>query len=240
MRGKINALETLIGQSSRIVFFGGAGVSTESGLKDFRSGDGVFQALKRFGREPEVLLSYTYFLENPDVFYTYYRTMLIDPTAKPNAAHRALAALEAREKLAAIITQNIDGLHQMAGSRRVLELHGSLHRNYCMACKAQYPLSAVLEGEGAPRCACGGVIRPDIVFYGEYLDETVMQEAITQVRNADMLIVGGTSLTVYPAAGMLEYYRGDRLVLINKAQTPADARAALAIHAPIGEVLGAL
>lgn len=235
---KIDALKALIEKSDNIVFYGGAGVSTESGLKDFRSERGIYAALERYGHPPETLLHRDFFRDHPDIFYKYYRDLMVAPNAAPNAAHRALAELERQGKLKAVITQNIDGLHQMAGSKTVLELHGSMHRNYCVKCKKQYPLSAVMEADGVPLCSCGGTIRPDIVLYGEFLDERTLQEAAHFVEEASLMIVGGTSLQVYPAAGFVRQFSGDTLVIINKTPTDADARASLVIHAPIGSVLG--
>ena len=239
-RERLTVLRDMIDKSNRIVFFGGAGVSTESGIPDFRSKDGVFRAIEEFGYPPDQLLSYDFFTENPEAFYSYYRTYLVTPGAKPNPAHLALARLEARGKLTAVVTQNIDGLHQLAGSRSVLELHGSMLRNYCMDCRKPHTLEDVLaDWMGVPRCACGGIIRPDVVMYGEQLDDSVVETAIRHILEADMLIVGGTSLAVQPAAGLIEYFRRDRLVLINKTPTHYDHTAALVIHDAIGEVLGA-
>lgn len=234
----IARLQALVDQSRRIVFFGGAGVSTESGLPDFRSTDGIYS--QKYDNPPETILSHRFFQQRPEVFFQFYREKLVFPDAHPNAAHRKLAELEAAGRLSAIITQNIDGLHQMAGSRNVIELHGSLLRNYCQACCRSYTLTDMLAGDGVPHCACGGRIRPDVVLYGESLDLAVVEQASDALEQADMLIVGGTSLVVYPAAGMVDLYRGDRLVLINKQANPLDARALIAIHAPIGEVLDAI
>ncbi len=233
-------LQQWIGESSRIVFFGGAGVSTESGIPDFRGENGIFSALKKYRREPETLLSLSFFKLRPDVFYEYYRENILATWAEPNPAHLTLAAMEAKGKLSAVITQNVDGLHQKAGSRRVLELHGSVYRNYCMKCGKRYGVEKILETEGVPRCECGGIIRPDVVLYQEMLPEDVFREAEREISEASMLIVGGTSLSVYPAADLLHYYRGRRLVLINKSRTPFDDRADLVIHEPIGQVLGEL
>ncbi|MDR1620464.1 MAG: NAD-dependent protein deacylase [Clostridiales bacterium] len=242
---QIDTLKALITNARRVVFFGGAGVSTESGIPDFRSEDGVFKALSRYGRSPEELLSIGFFRREPHTFYTYYKELLASPNANPNAAHLALSKLEQQGKLTAVITQNIDGLHQLAGSKTVLELHGSMLRNYCMACGRRYTLRYVLDALGAagaagvPRCVCGGMIRPDIVMYGEQLDDAVIEAAVSHISAADLLIVGGTSLVVYPAAGLLRYFSGDNLVVINKSDTAVDEQAALCIHAPIGETLGA-
>jgi len=237
---KLAALRGMIDKSDRIVFFGGAGVSTESGIPDFRSEDGVFRAMQAYGYPPETLLSHDFFLANPEVFYEYYNAFLILPDVRPNAAHRALARLEAAGKLTAVVTQNIDGLHQLAGSQNVLELHGSTQRNFCMTCQRRYALADIAPGgTPVPRCACGGIIRPDVVLYGEMLDDDVVSAAVRHIRAADMLIVGGTSLVVQPAASLLSYFRGDRLVLINKSETPYDRMAALVINDAIGAVLGA-
>ena len=234
---QIAALRERIEQSTRIVFFGGAGVSTESGIPDFRSSDGVFKAIEAFGYPPETLLSHDFFLREPETFYRYYRKFLLAPDAKPNDAHYALAQLEAQGKLSAVVTQNIDNLHQAAGSKHVLELHGSVYRNYCMRCRKFYSLSDILAMDNVPRCACGGMIKPDVVLYGEGLDESVIAESIAEISRADMLIIGGTSLVVYPAAGLADYFRGENLVVINLSKTGRDSRAALTIGAPIGQVL---
>lgn len=239
MQEQIAQLRQLIANSARIVFLGGAGVSTESGIPDFRGERGVFKAMEQFGRQPEELLHIDFFRRNPETFYAYYKGLLLCPDAAPNPAHQALARLEGEGKLSAVITQNIDGLHQLAGSRTVLELHGSMLRNYCTRCKQQYDLQYILAANGVPQCGCGGIIRPDVVLYGEFLDESLLACAISHIRKADLLIVGGTSLVVYPAAGLLSYFKGSHLVLINKSATSHDHEAALVIHAPIGEVLGA-
>ena len=228
-------LEQLIAQSSRIVFFGGAGVSTESGIPDFRSVDGLYH--QQYAYPPETILSHSFFVQKPEEFYRFYRQKLLIKGAQPNPAHRRLARLEAEGKLTAVITQNIDGLHQAAGSKNVLELHGSTLRNYCTACGKFYPASAIAAAEGIPRCSCGGVIKPDVVLYEEGLDGETLNAAVRALAAADLLIVGGTSLAVYPAAGLLRYYGGRELVVINKTATPADARASLVIHAPIGQTL---
>lgn len=232
----------MLRESSRMVFFGGAGVSTESGIPDFRSEDGSFQALKAYGHPPEVLLSRSFFQRNPQVFFQYHKTMLAAQNSGPNAAHLALARLEELGKVSAVITQNIDGLHQMAGSKRVLELHGSMQNNYCLQCGATYSLAYLLapdhQDEGQiPRCeACGGMVRPDVVLYEEALDEAVLRQAAEAISQADLLVVGGTSLVVYPAAGMLEYFQEGKLVLLNRTPTPYDSRADLTIRQPIGQV----
>ena len=232
----INRLRAMLGEASRIAFLGGAGVSTESGIPDFRSEKGIFAAIEQYGFPPEILLSHDYFIAHTDTFYEYYRAMLLYPNARPNKAHEALAGLERQGKLTAVITQNIDGLHQLAGSRTVLELHGSVYRNYCMKCRKPYSLEELLARQGVPKCDCGGTIRPDVVLYGEDLDYDLLDTAVDHVRHSQLLIVGGTSLSVYPAAGLVRYVRGP-VVLINKSETPMDSSAALVIHAPIGEVL---
>jgi len=233
---EITKLSEWINSSSRTVFLGGAGVSTESGIPDFRSENGIFKALEKYGRSPETLLSHTYFELRPDIFYRYYRENLLVTDAEPNPAHYGLAKLEERGKLSAVITQNIDGLHQKAGSRHVLELHGSIWRNYCVKCKKAYGIDAIRNSSEVPRCECGGMIRPDVVLYEEPLPWDVFEEAEREVREASLLIVGGTSLSVYPAAGLLEYFRGDHLVLINRSVTAYDSMADLVIREPIGEV----
>ena len=236
----LEKLRALIEQSKRIVFFGGAGVSTESGIPDFRSDQGVFKAMQKFGHSPEELLSIGFFRRNPAVFYDYYKSLMVCPDAKPNAAHLALARLEQAGKLTAVVTQNIDGLHQLAGSKTVLELHGSMLRNFCCDCRRSYGMDEILVQEGVPHCTCGGLLRPDIVMYGEQLDDDVVTTAIRHIRAADLLLVGGTSLVVYPAAGLISYFGGDNLVLINKSETSYDSRAGLVIHEAIGHVLGAV
>ncbi len=233
-------LSDWISESPRTVFFGGAGVSTESGIPDFRSENGIFKALEKYGRSPETLLSHTYFSLRPDVFFEYYRENLLVTDVQPNPAHLLLAQLEQKGKLSAVITQNIDGLHQKAGSKNVLELHGSIYRNYCMKCGKKYGIEMIQESEGIPRCSCGGIIRPDVVLYEENLPEGVFEQAIEEVRNAALLIIGGTSLAVYPAAGLLRYFHGSHLVLINKSETPYDSMADLIIREPIGKVFSEL
>lgn len=232
-------LATVIADSKRIVFFGGAGASTESGIPDFRSGDGLYSRATRTRHAPEEVLSHSFFVRHPDEFYAYYRAHLLYPDAQPNAAHRALARLEARGTLSAVITQNIDGLHQAAGSRRVLELHGSVHRNSCQRCGRSFDLAVILSAVGVPRCECSGIIKPDVVLYEEALDFAVMDAAVAELAAADTLIVGGTSLVVYPAAGLVRAFTGSELVLINKEATPYDRQATLVIRRPIGEALGA-
>lgn len=226
----------MVDGARRIAFFGGAGVSTESGIPDFRSTDGLYS--QSYDYPPEVILSRTFFDNNPAVFYRFYREKMLFLSAQPNDAHRKLAQLEEAGRLTAVITQNIDNLHQKAGSKNVLELHGSVWRNYCMRCKKPYPVEAVLQAEGVPRCECGGIIRPDVVLYEEALDTGVMEAAVRAVSQADLLIVGGTSLVVWPAAGLIRYFSGDSLVLINKGETPYDDRADLLIRAPIAKTLG--
>ncbi|HIU01690.1 MAG TPA: NAD-dependent protein deacylase [Candidatus Onthocola gallistercoris] len=232
-------LREMLRTSENIVFFGGAGVSTESGIPDFRSEQGIYRTVTRYGCPPEQILSHTFFRSHTDIFYDFYRSTMIYPEAKPNKAHKALARLEEEGRLKAVVTQNIDGLHQAAGSRRVYELHGSIHRNYCMKCGKFFPLDHILQTQGIPKCdACGGIIKPDVVLYEESLDERTMIGSISAIQKADVLIIGGTSLNVYPAAGFIQYYRGDKLVLINKSETPYDGRADVLIHDSIGEVLG--
>jgi len=234
----MSALRDVVDRSSRIVFFGGAGVSTESGIPDFRSAEGLYRRESGTRVPPEEVLGHRFFMRHPDEFYAYYKANLVHADAQPNAAHRGLASLERAGKLSAVITQNIDGLHQAAGSRRVLELHGSVHRNYCMECGKRFGLDAILAADDVPRCECGGVIRPDVVLYEEMLDERVMDEAIDELSRADTVIVGGTSLAVYPAAGLLQAFRGDNLVLINRDPTPYDRHATLVIPESIGATLG--
>ena len=234
----MNEIETLhqwMQESERVVFFGGAGVSTESGIPDFLSTDGLYN--QQYDYPPEQILSHTFFMRWPEEFFRFYRDKMLAPSAKPNKAHRALAKLEEQGKLTAVITQNIDGLHQMAGSKKVLELHGSVHRNYCMRCHKFHSMEEILHSEGVPRCSCGGIIKPDVVLYEEGLDQQILQESVDQIRRADMLIIGGTSLTVYPAAGLLDYYTGNRLVLINKTATARDGLANLVINESIGKAL---
>ena len=229
-------LKSWIEESGNIVFFGGAGVSTESGIPDFRSQDGLYH--QQYDYPPEEILSHSFYMKNPEEFYRFYRNKMLAPGAKPNKAHLALAKLEREGRLKAVITQNIDGLHQAAGSREVLELHGSVHRNHCLRCGKFYGLEAIENSSGIPRCSCGGMIKPDVVLYEEGLDMDVMNRAVKYISRADELIVGGTSLTVYPAAGLIDYYRGHKLVLINRDATALDSRADLVISGKIGEVLG--
>lgn len=232
----IEQLQQLISDSSNIVFFGGAGVSTESGIPDFRSVDGLYQ--QQYKYPPEVMLSHTFYVEHTAEFFDFYRKKLVFPGAKPNSAHHKLAELERAGKLKAIITQNIDGLHQAAGSKMVLELHGSIKRNYCEHCRKFYDEDFVLHSEGIPRCSCGGIVKPDVVLYEEGLESRTISQAISYIAKADVLIVGGTSLVVYPAAGLIDYYRGNKLVLINRDATRSDSRARLLVQGNIGEVLG--
>ncbi len=235
------AVETLrqwVEQSNSIVFFGGAGVSTESGIPDFRSVDGLYN--QKWAYPPETILSHSFFERDPAEFYRFYREKLVVKDAKPNAAHLWLARMEKEGKLKAVLTQNIDGLHQAAGSREVLELHGSTLRCYCSRCRKPYPPSFINEGTGIPRCDCGGIVRPDVVLYEEPLDEDILERSIQHLLSADMLIVGGTSLAVYPAAGLINYYRGHRLVLVNRGVTPRDNEADLLVRGNIGEVFSQL
>ncbi len=228
-------LSEWIESSSNIVFFGGAGVSTESKIPDFRSLDGLYH--QEYDYPPETILSHTFFMRETEEFFRFYRSKMLFPDAEPNNAHKALANLERAGKLRAVITQNIDGLHQKAGSREVLELHGSVLRNYCMHCGSPYSLEDIMAQTGIPKCECGGTIKPDVVLYEEGLDTYTMEKAVSYIRNAELLMIGGTSLAVYPAAGLIDYYRGDKLVLINKDKTSRDSQADLVLHDPIGEVL---
>lgn len=229
-------LQEIIDDSKRIVFFGGAGASTESGIPDFRSADGLYS--QKYKYPPETIVSHTFFVRNTEEFYRFYRDRMIFPDAKPNAAHIKLAELEAAGKLSSVITQNIDGLHQAAGSKKVIELHGSVHRNYCTKCGKFYPLSAVTESSGVPKCDCGGIIKPDVVLYEESLNEEDIENAVMEISRADTLIIGGTSLVVYPAAGMVRYFQGKHLVVINKSEISADKGAELVINDSLGKVLG--
>ena len=236
MDEKIQKLKEIIDGSDNIVFFGGAGVSTESGVPDFRSVDGLYN--QEYDYPPETILSHTFYRRNPEEFYRFYHNKMLFPDAKPNAAHKALAKLEKKGKLKAVVTQNIDGLHQAAGSETVYELHGSVHRNYCESCGKFYALKDIMAQKGVPKCSCGGIIKPDVVLYEEGLDQNTIRKSIEAISNADVLIIGGTSLAVYPAAGLIDYYRGNKLVLINKSSTPKDSRADLIINDAIGKVLG--
>lgn len=230
-------LQEIIDDSRKIVFFGGAGVSTESGIPDFRSVDGLYNQQYKF--PPEMIISHSFFVQNPEEFYRFYRDRMIFPNALPNAAHKKLAEWEKRGILSAVVTQNIDGLHQLAGSKNVIELHGSVHRNYCTKCGKFYPLSAVTETDGVPRCECGGVIKPDVVLYEESLKSEDIENAVLEISSADTLIIGGTSLVVYPAAGLVRYFNGKHLVVINKSGINA-GNAELVINDSIGKVLGGL
>ena len=234
---KINQLQEIINSSDNIVFFGGAGVSTESGIPDFRSESGIFKSLKKYGASPEQLVSHSYYIDHTEEFYNYYKENLVFTDAEPNPAHIKLAELEKAGKLKTVITQNIDGLHQKAGSKKVLELHGSIHRNYCQICNKEYGLDYIMEKDGIPRCECGGIIKPDVVLYEEPLNDFVLNTAVHYISDAETLIIGGTSLVVYPAAGLINYFNGSKLVLINKSQTPYDNLASLVINEAIGETL---
>ncbi len=231
-------LQEIISESSNIVFFGGAGVSTESGIPDFRSVDGLYN--QKYDYPPETILSHTFFMRSPEEFFRFYHDKMLCLDAEPNAAHRKLAELEEKGKLKAVITQNIDGLHQKAGSRRVLELHGSVHRNYCQRCGAFYDAQYMKEAQGVPRCSCGGIIKPDVVLYEESLDQKTMRDSVDYISKAEVLIIGGTSLAVYPAAGLIDYFNGKHVVVINKSSTPRDRFADLLIQGSIGEILGAV
>lgn len=228
-------LQSVIDEGRRIVFFGGAGVSTESGIPDFRSADGLYNQKYKF--PPDRIISHSFFMSQPEEFYRFYRDRMIFPDAKPNAAHLKLAELERAGKLAAVITQNIDGLHTAAGSRNVIELHGSVHRNHCMKCGKSYGLDFIANSEGIPRCECGGIVKPDVVLYEEGLDENDINRAINAIAEADVLIIGGTSLVVQPAAGLIRFFNGRRLVVINKTPTSADDEADIVIKGNIGETL---
>ena len=238
MTDQVRKLKDLVDGSDNIVFFGGAGVSTESGIPDFRSTGGLYHQQWKY--PPEVILSHRFYESNPEEFFRFYRAKMLAPDAKPNAAHRKLAAWEAAGKLKAVITQNIDGLHQAAGSSNVLELHGSVHRNHCEKCGKFYGLDYILSTEGVPRCACGGIVKPDVVLYEEGLDPQTLENSVRALADADMLIIGGTSLNVYPAAGLIRYYRGHKLVLINRSPVARDLAADLVITDPIGETLAEL
>ena len=238
MNDAIQTLREWVAASDNIVFFGGAGVSTESGIPDFRSVDGLYN--QHYKYPPETILSHTFFMSQTEEFYRFYRDKMLAPWAKPNAAHLKLAEWEKQGKLRAIVTQNIDGLHQAAGSKCVYELHGSVLRNFCMRCHKPFPFEDILNGTGVPKCDCGGTIKPDVVLYEEGLDSDCINGSVRAIQKADILIIGGTSLTVYPAAGLINYYRGNKLVLVNKTATPADRNADLVIHGPIGEVFSQL
>ena len=235
---KLEAFIEAVKNARRMVFFGGAGVSTESGIPDFRSVDGLYH--QRYDEPPETILSATYFARKPEKFYDFYRDKMLPLEAEPNVTHRVLAKLEAQGKLSAVVTQNIDGLHQKAGSKRVYELHGSVLRNHCTRCGRFYPAEFIRDSQGVPLCDCGGIIKPDVVLYEEALDDAVVTGAVKAIREADLLVVGGTSLVVYPAAGLLRYFRGDKLVLVNRDETPYDSQADLVIHDSLGKVFSAL
>ena len=238
MTNEVKKLKELIEGTDNIVFFGGAGVSTESGIPDFRSTDGLYHQEWKY--PPEVILSHTFYESNPAEFFRFYRAKMLSPDAKPNAAHLKLAEWEAQGKLRAIVTQNIDNLHQLAGSRRVYELHGSVHRNYCEKCGKFHGFDFILHSTGVPKCECGGTVKPDVVLYEEGLDQATIQGAVRAIAEADVLIIGGTSLNVYPAAGLINYYRGNKLVLVNKSAVARDLTAGLVIRDPIGEVFSQL
>lgn len=244
----MSKLKDMVDSSSNIVFFGGAGVSTESGIPDFRSESGLYKAKQEYGKSPEEIISHSSFMADPDLFFRYYKENMLYQDAKPNDAHKALAKLEKEGKVKAVVTQNIDGLHQMAGSKNVFEVHGSVHRNYCLKCGAKYDLEYIMDPKNCidnnkkqtaiPWCEkCGGMVRPDVVLYEEALDDATVSGAVQAISEADTMIVGGTSLVVYPAASFLNYFRGDDIVLINKSETGFDGRASLVIHEPIGEVM---
>ena len=235
---KIETLKQWISESKRIVFFGGAGVSTESGIKDFRSVDGLYN--EKFDYPPEQIISHSFFLKNPEYFYRFYREKMLPLGFEPNITHKVLARWEEEGRLSAVVTQNIDGLHQKAGSKRVYELHGSVLRNYCQRCRKFYSAEFVKESEGVPRCDCGGIVKPDVVLYEEGLDQKTLENAVMAIYDADMLIVAGTSLTVYPAASLVRYYQGNRLVLINRDKTPYDRYANLVFHESLGTIFGQL
>ena len=234
----LQQLKTWINSSSRIVFFGGAGVSTESGIPDFRSVDGLYS--QKFDYPPETIISHSFYLRDPEYFFRFYREKMLPLGFEPNVTHKVLARLEAEDKLSAVITQNIDGLHQKAGSKNVLELHGSVLRNYCVKCGKFHEAEFLRDTLGVPRCACGGIVKPDVVLYEESLNGDTLEKSISAIADADLLIVAGTSLTVYPAAGLVRYYRGNRLVLINRDETPYDCYANLVIHDSLGNVFSKL
>lgn len=235
---RIGRLKRMIAESDKIVFFGGAGVSTESGIPDFRSVDGLYN--QKYKYPPETIISHSFYRRYPEEFFRFYKDKMIFTEARPNAAHQKLAELEKEGKLKAVITQNIDGLHQMAGSQKVIELHGSIHRNYCEKCHKFYDLQYIVQSEGVPVCSCGGTIKPDVVLYEEALKEDDMEQAVRLISDADLLIIGGTSLVVYPAAGLIRYFRGRHLVVINMSPTQTDSRADLLIPEKIGKVLAAV
>lgn len=231
-------LKEWIRSSNQIVFFGGAGVSTESGIPDFRSTDGLYN--QQYEYPPETIISHSFYLRNPEYFFQFYRNKMLPLGFEPNVTHKKLALWEQEGKLTAVITQNIDGLHQKAGSKRVYELHGSVLRNYCTRCRRFYSAEFIRDTDGVPQCSCGGIVKPDVVLYEESLDNSIIQKSVEAIANADMLIVAGTSLTVYPAAGLIRYYRGNKLVLINREETPYDIYADLVLHDSLGNVFGQL
>ncbi|MBQ9842669.1 MAG: NAD-dependent protein deacylase [Oscillospiraceae bacterium] len=231
---KIHQLKQWLSESRSIVFFGGAGVSTESGIPDFRSVDGLYR--QRFEYPPETIISHSFYLRNPEYFFRFYREKMLPLGFEPNVTHKVLARWEQEGKLLAVVTQNIDGLHQKAGSQRVYELHGSVLRNYCTVCGKFHSAEFVKEAAGVPRCSCGGIVKPDVVLYEEQLDGNTIENSVAAIAQADLLIVAGTSLTVYPAAGLIDYYRGNRLVLINRDETPYDSRANLVLHRSLGDI----
>lgn len=235
---KLDVLKKWVEESNRIVFFGGAGVSTESGIPDFRSVDGLYS--QHFDYPPETIISHTFYERRPDYFFRFYREKMLPLGFEPNVTHKVLARWETEGKLAAVVTQNIDGLHQKAGSKRVYELHGSVLRNYCTRCRKFYPAEYIRDARGVPKCSCGGTVKPDVVLYEESLDQDTIEKSVMVIRNADLLIVAGTSLTVYPAAGLINYYRGNRLVLINRDETPYDSQADLVFHESLGNIFGEL
>ena len=234
MTKEVKELQEAIDRYDNIVFFGGAGVSTESGIPDFRSVDGLYN--QQYDYPPETIISHSFYKRNPEEFYRFYKDRMLFTEAKPNDAHLVLAELEKQGKLRAVITQNIDGLHQAAGSKEVLELHGSVHRNYCTHCGKFYSLDEILAMDGVPYCECGGMIKPDVVLYEEGLDQGILQKSVNYIRQADLMIIGGTSLVVYPAAGLVDYYKGNKLVVINKSVTPMDSKADLVVTGKIGEI----
>ncbi len=236
--GELEQLKKWVEESDNIVFFGGAGVSTESGIPDFRSVDGLYN--QKYNYPPETIISHSFYKRNPEEFYRFYKDRMLFTEAKPNDAHLVLAELEKQGKLRAVITQNIDGLHQAAGSKEVLELHGSVHRNYCTHCGKFYSLDEILAMDGVPYCECGGMIKPDVVLYEEGLDQGILQKSVNYIRQADMMVIGGTSLVVYPAAGLVDYYEGNKLVVINKSVTPMDSKADLVVTGKIGEIFSQL
>lgn len=235
---KLDVLKKWVEESNRIVFFGGAGVSTESGIPDFRSVDGLYS--QHFDYPPETIISHTFYERRPEYFFRFYREKMLPMGFEPNVTHKVLARWETEGKLAAVVTQNIDGLHQKAGSKRVYELHGSVLRNYCTRCRKFYPAEYIRDARGVPKCSCGGTVKPDVVLYEESLDQDTIEKSVMAIRNADLLIVAGTSLTVYPAAGLINYYRGNRLVLINRDETPYDSQADLVFHESLGIIFGEL